>query len=67
VGTSKQSPNQPNPATATAARNVRNRRAGSRWQSELRNGLREAGLDVERLVLAGKEDEGSTEDSTPLG
>lgn len=43
---------------AVAKRNKRNRTAGARWQSELRDGLREAGLDVERLVLAGKEDEG---------
>jgi hypothetical protein len=41
-----------------AARNRRNRAAGARWQSDLRNGLRDAGLDVERLVLTGKEDEG---------
>lgn len=41
-----------------AKRNARNRRNGARWQSDLRNGLREAGLDVERLVLTGKEDEG---------
>ena len=41
-----------------AKRNARNRRSGARWQSDLRNGLREAGLDVERLVLTGKEDEG---------
>lgn len=40
-------------------RNARNRRAGARWESDLRNGLRhEAGLDVERLKLTGKEDEG---------
>ena len=40
------------------ARNARNRRAGARWQTDLRNGLRNAGLDVERLALAGREDEG---------
>jgi hypothetical protein len=41
-----------------AARNKRNRRAGARWQSDLRDGLRAEGFDVERLVLTGKEDEG---------
>jgi hypothetical protein len=41
-----------------AARNARNRRAGARWQADLRDGLRATGLDVERLVLAGAEDEG---------
>lgn len=41
-----------------AKRNARNRRAGARWQSDLRNGLREEGKDIERLVLTGKEDEG---------
>ncbi|WP_394615863.1 hypothetical protein JNUCC0626_40035 [Lentzea sp. JNUCC 0626] len=41
-----------------AKRNARNRRRGAQWQSDLRNGLRQAGLDVERLVLTGKEDEG---------
>lgn len=39
-------------------RNARNRRAGARWQTALRDGLRSAGLDVERLVLTGTEDEG---------
>lgn len=39
-------------------RNTRNRRAGARWQSVLRDGLRDAGLDIERLALAGVEDEG---------
>ncbi|MEV1109910.1 hypothetical protein AB0I95_14805 [Micromonospora sp. NPDC049751] len=41
-----------------AARNKRNRANGARWQSDLRNGLRGDGLDVERLALTGKEDEG---------
>lgn len=41
-----------------ATRNARNRRAGARWQSDLRDGLREAGLDIERLALAGQQDEG---------
>lgn len=41
-----------------AARNRRNRRNGTAWESALRDGLRGAGFDVERLRLAGKEDEG---------
>lgn len=41
-----------------AARNARNRRAGARWQADLRDGLREAGFDIERLALVGAEDEG---------
>jgi hypothetical protein len=41
-----------------AARNKRNRRAGARWQSDLREGFRGEGFDIERLVLTGKEDEG---------
>ena len=44
--------------TDVAKRNARNRRAGSRWQSDLRNGLREASFDIERLALTGTEDEG---------
>lgn len=44
--------------TDIAKRNAANRRRGAAWQSALRNGLRESGLDVERLVLTGKEDEG---------
>ncbi|WNV90332.1 hypothetical protein [Umezawaea sp. Da 62-37] len=44
--------------TDIAKRNAANRRRGAQWQSDLRNGLRESGLDVERLVLTGKEDEG---------
>lgn len=39
-------------------RNARNKEAGARWQRDLRNGLRLAGLDVERLALSGNEDEG---------
>lgn len=42
----------------TTTRNARNRRAGARWQTDLRNHLRDAGLDVERLVLTGTQDEG---------
>ncbi len=44
--------------TDVASRNARNRRAGSRWQSDLRDGLRAAGLDIERLALTGAQDEG---------
>jgi hypothetical protein len=44
--------------TEAAQRNARNRRAGARWQSVVRDGLRDAGLDIERLALAGVEDEG---------
>lgn len=44
--------------TEVGNRNARNRRAGARWQSDLRDGLRSSGIDVERLVLAGAEDEG---------
>lgn len=41
-----------------AKRNKRNRAAGSRWQSDIRNGFREEGFDIERLALTGSEDEG---------
>jgi hypothetical protein len=41
-----------------AARNKRNKRAGAKWQADLRNGFRELGFDIEELKLAGKEDEG---------
>ncbi|MEU3045827.1 hypothetical protein ABZ705_04700 [Streptomyces sp. NPDC006984] len=44
--------------TNIAARNRRNKRAGARWESELRDELRAAGFDVERLRLSGAEDEG---------
>jgi hypothetical protein len=44
--------------TEQAKRNARNRRSGARWQSDLRDGLREAGFDIERLALTGAEDEG---------
>ncbi|MFI2672564.1 hypothetical protein ACH5AU_23890 [Streptomyces albidoflavus] len=44
--------------TEIAARNRRNKRAGARWEAELRDKLRGAGLDIERLRLAGAEDEG---------
>ncbi|MGW1836986.1 hypothetical protein [Streptomyces sp. NPDC002067] len=41
-----------------AARNRRNKRRGAAWETELRDELRGAGLDVERLRLTGKDDEG---------
>lgn len=41
-----------------AQRGARNRAAGKRWERELREGLREEGMDVESLRLHGKEDEG---------
>ncbi|MEU7643375.1 hypothetical protein [Streptomyces huasconensis] len=41
-----------------AARNRRNKRRGADWEAELRDELRGAGLDVERLRLTGVEDEG---------
>jgi hypothetical protein len=41
-----------------AQRNARNRRAGARWQTTLRDGLREYGFDIERLALTGAQDEG---------
>lgn len=41
-----------------AARNRRNKRRGADWETELRDELRGAGLDVERLRLTGKDDEG---------
>ncbi|MCP3755740.1 hypothetical protein [Streptomyces sp. TBY4] len=44
--------------TDVAARNRRNRRRGADWESELRDRLREAGFDIERLRLTGKDDEG---------
>ncbi|MEU1309140.1 hypothetical protein ABZ419_09620 [Streptomyces cinnamoneus] len=44
--------------TDIAARNRRNKRRGSAWEAELRDELRGAGLDVERLRLTGKDDEG---------
>jgi hypothetical protein len=51
----------------TANRNARNRRAGSRWQSVLRDGLRDAGLDIERLALVGAQDEGDHVVRLPAG
>lgn len=40
------------------ARNRRNKRRGADWETELRDRLREAGVDIERLRLVGKDDEG---------
>ncbi|MEU5427594.1 hypothetical protein AB0H73_18595 [Streptomyces olivoreticuli] len=39
-------------------RNRRNKRRGADWEAELRDELRSAGLDVERLRLTGRDDEG---------
>ncbi|MGW7434744.1 hypothetical protein [Streptomyces sp. NPDC054849] len=44
--------------TDAAARNKRNKRKGSQWETDLREGLRGEGFDVESLRLAGTEDEG---------
>ncbi|MCY0923281.1 MULTISPECIES: hypothetical protein [Streptomyces] len=44
--------------TDVAARNRRNKRRGSDWEAELRDQLRSAGFDIERLRLTGKDDEG---------
>ncbi|MFF9644711.1 hypothetical protein [Kitasatospora aureofaciens] len=44
--------------TDVAARNRRNKRRGASWETELRDKLRAAGLDIERLRLVGKDDEG---------
>ncbi|WP_436739905.1 hypothetical protein [Streptomyces sp. BBFR102] len=41
-----------------SARNKRNKRVGAQWETDLREGLRSEGFDVESLRLAGKEDEG---------
>lgn len=40
------------------ARNKANKRRGTAWESAIRDGIREMGLDAERLRLSGKEDEG---------
>ncbi|AWY07603.1 holliday junction resolvase [Streptomyces phage Yosif] len=37
---------------------ARNKRKGSQWETDLREGLRSIGADVESLRLAGAEDEG---------
>ncbi|MEV0437806.1 hypothetical protein AB0I84_00680 [Streptomyces spectabilis] len=44
--------------TEIASRNRANRRKGAQWETDLREGLRAAGEDVESLRLAGIEDEG---------
>lgn len=41
-----------------AARNKRNKRNGTAWESALRDGLRGLGFDYEKLRLVGKNDEG---------
>lgn len=41
-----------------AVRNRRNKRRGADWEAELRDRLRAAGVDIERLRLTGKDDEG---------
>ncbi|MFJ9158668.1 hypothetical protein ACIRPS_17915 [Streptomyces griseoviridis] len=41
-----------------ATRNRRNKRRGADWEAEIRDRLREAGVDIERLRLVGKDDEG---------
>ncbi|MGW1040062.1 hypothetical protein [Streptomyces sp. NPDC002547] len=45
-------------SNSVAARNRRNKRKGADWETELRDGLRGDGFDVESLRLAGQEDEG---------
>ncbi|WP_329022480.1 MULTISPECIES: hypothetical protein [Streptomyces] len=44
--------------TNVTSRNRSNRRKGAQWETDLREGLRAAGEDVESLRLAGAEDEG---------
>ena len=41
-----------------AARNRRNKRNGTAWESALRDQLRDCGSDIEKLRLNGTEDEG---------
>jgi Holliday junction resolvase len=45
-------------SNSVAARNRRNKRKGADWETDLRDGLRAEGFDVESLRLAGAEDEG---------
>ncbi|MEV3858498.1 hypothetical protein AB0J38_29810 [Streptomyces sp. NPDC050095] len=40
------------------ARNRANKRKGAAWEIDFNAGMREAGFDIERLRLAGKDDEG---------
>ncbi|MCC2278870.1 hypothetical protein LKL35_26080 [Streptomyces sp. ET3-23] len=44
--------------TEIATRNRANKRKGAQWETDLREGLRAIGEDVESLRLAGTEDEG---------
>lgn len=44
--------------TEIAVRNRRNKRRGASWEAEIRDKLRRAGIDIERLRLVGKDDEG---------
>ena len=45
---------------------TRNRRAGAKWETDLLKNLREEGFEVERLRLAGREDEGDLVVTDPL-
>ncbi|AFO10901.1 hypothetical protein ELB20_35 [Streptomyces phage phiELB20] len=45
-------------SNSISTRNKRNKRIGAQWETDLREGLRSEGFDVESLRLAGKEDEG---------
>lgn len=45
---------------------TRNRRAGAKWETDLLKNLREEGFEVERLRLAGREDEGDLVVLAPL-
>ncbi|WP_031513738.1 hypothetical protein [Streptomyces sp. NRRL F-5123] len=45
-------------SNSIAARNQHNKRKGADWEIEFANGMREEGFDIERLRLAGAEDEG---------
>ncbi|HZW98519.1 MAG TPA: hypothetical protein VFF10_00530 [Trueperaceae bacterium] len=45
-------------SNSVAARNRRNKRKGADWEIEFANGMRSEGFDIERLRLAGKDDEG---------
>jgi len=44
--------------SAAARRATANRKKGSRWECDLRDSLRKASFDAERLRLNGREDEG---------
>lgn len=45
-------------AKGAAGRAAANRRKGARWETDLRDGLRNSAYDTERLRLNGKDDEG---------